>query len=315
MNKTTAHATALKWLPRPRPWSASGAAMLLAAAIGFAGPATGQSISSYAVSYGSDSGGPVTPDTSSTPGALVHQDAKADAYISPLNSYYGTAFGSASAASDYGVARAAASGQFIGLNTTEHAGFAFVNSTAQSQWTDTWKIDGGTWGDPVSITLTGRTSYHYALGGGALIDTLSLWQSVYAIGYYGDSQLTFDTSTFAANAALGYFDWTLTLSTQSGDTVNVGMFLSAAAQPAADGAGEGATDKTVEFDAMHTAVLERTTLTDGYAISAASGELVEHDGALVYRAVLTVPEPATWSLMLLGFGGLGFGARSRAARV
>jgi hypothetical protein len=89
-----------------------------------------------------------------------------------------------------------------------------------------------------------------------------------------------------------------TLSLASGSTVQLGLYLWAReAAYLEDGSGV----ESAAFDASNTGWFTLTPITDGASFTTASG--------LTYAASPEggpgVPEPATWAMMLIGFGGLG----------
>lgn len=46
--------------------------------------------------------------------------------------------------------------------------------------------------------------------------------------------------------------------------------------------------------------------------SVSGGDPADYTGQFAYSVTAAVPEPATWAMMLIGFGGIGFGMRRRA---
>lgn len=280
----------------------------------FSSYASGQSVTSSALSFGSDDVSAST-STTSNPGEVVQQSASADGYTSFPQTYFGTANGTSSAATSYGLNRIRATGQLIGIIGPGPSGSAYVDSVASSLWQDTWTIVGGNVGDVVTLSLVGRTTYALALGGGALpfAPALDLFARFVAGGPFDSDQADFANQSFVANAGAGYFDWSLSLTALSGSLVPVTMYLSASMSSGSAGLDLGITNKTFAFDAMNTSVLSRIGLTDGYSISAASGEVVPYDGDFAYLAVLAaVPEPETWALMIAGLVVLAGLARRRS---
>jgi len=71
----------------------------------------------------------------------------------------------------------------------------------------------------------------------------------------------------------------------------------------------GWTQFTYDFTAQSTS----TTLT--FSNSNQTGFKTPYGAALDNVSIATVPEPASWALMLMGFGGLGMALRSRRSRV
>ena len=57
-----------------------------------------------------------------------------------------------------------------------------------------------------------------------------------------------------------------------------------------------------------------TLQVNGLAGTAAGGADAAFSGTLSFARTAPVPEPATWAMMLVGFGAVGFGMRRRQAR-
>lgn len=289
------------------------AASLVLAGACYSGTAAAQTIYSFARTYGSEAVPPIVGVESSAPGEVVSQSASQDGYYyDPDKTYFGTVTGQASAATHYGINRTSAGAGLIGISEPGRFGVAYVNADAQSSWADVWTITGGNTGDPITLSLSGRTTYDLSLLGGAQPDApaLQLYLGVQIYGTHGTDQRSFDNSVFVAHQADGYFDWSLSLIALSGEIVGVGASMQAGLSPSFAGVDLGTTRKLFSFDAMHTSKLEFVTLTDGYSIGAASGELVAHDGGFAYRAVL-VPEPGTYALTAAGLLALFVTIRRR----
>lgn len=283
--------------------------------------ACAQSVTSTAVTYGSDAIPPIIQSTTTTPGEQVAQSATVLVHArGPKGDYiYGSTSGASYALTDFGMNKVAAAGGLLGINTQTDFGVGYVNSNAYSQWADQWRVSGGKAGDPVSISISGRTSYALGLFNGALPMAPAFQASGFA--QFGSGSVQFDNSDFAANAIPGFIDWSLSFAARSGDIFNVSMNLSVSISPSFGGLGLGETNKLWSFDSTHTSLVRSADLTDGYSLSAASGQLVAHDGAFAYLAVLAeeapppaVPEPQTYALMFGGLALIGVARRVRRDR-
>jgi len=291
--------------------SAAFAGITLALALLSGAPVTmAQSVTAYAQSYASDDFEGWSIAFSDKPGERVAQSSSATSKFPNVD--LGIARGTSEAQSDFGVSRIGVTGQNLSVNTSTAFGYAYVASTAQSQWNDTWTINGGNAGDPVSLLLRGRVRYELALGGGMTLDRLRLDGGISVSGIFESALLLFEfTSAPGAQAV----DWTLSVDSQAGSSVNVSsglLFFGGLL-----GVGRGFTNETYAFDAMHTARLTGVTITDGYSISALSGDLVPHGEGFSYRAaiadmqVATVPLPAGHLLFVAGLAVLIGSTRER----
>lgn len=294
-------------------------ACLTTAAFAIGSPSLAQSITSEVTAYGSDDPPPAQRATTNVPGQSVSASAQASFSVSnPPNSASGTTSGSSFAQTDYGVNRVAASGGLVGVNETWGSGLALVDTTAYSFWTDNLTITGGAAGDLVNLSFSGRTTYSLDLVGGAVATApaVTLEQTFVANSPIDGGQVTLSNAQFASNAALGFVDWTFSLAARSGDLIGLTMSFNVGINSSFQGLQLGSTDKRVSFDSSKTALLETLDVTDGYALSSASGELVVHNGAFAYNAVLAdtvtpIPEPETYALMLAGLGLMSVIARRR----
>ncbi len=100
-------------------------------------------------------------------------------------------------------------------------------------------------------------------------------------------------------------DLTLTFTLAAGSVFTLASFLGA----------DDLRDETVDF--FHTAKMTGVTLSGGGTITSSSGTLnLKSDGSYGYAAVqaldvAAVPEPATWAMMIGGFGFVGVALRRR----
>ena len=276
-------------------------------------------VNSSAASFGSDTVPPVIQSTTSVAGEIVSQSATASAYLhnSPDGPVLvGSVGGSSSAATDFGINRVGVGGGLIGIAEPGAFAFAYTSGQSFSRWNDSWTVGGGTMGELLTVSLSGRTTYELSLAGGAIDPrALQIGQGFNA----GGSQLSWSSDDFFANAAAGYIDWVLSFDARSGDEVQVAMYFQASLDGGSLGLDLGTTNKGIAFDAMHTSLLESISLPIGYSLTAESGQLVAHDGGFAYRAVLaelanegTVAEPQTLALAALGLFATGLASRRRS---
>lgn len=302
------------WLGRKRATALTHC--LFVAGLAVCAPVAAQSVTTTVYSRGDSDPVPEPQTTTQVPGETVTDSSSASFLVSNhLGTASGTALGSSLASTNYGLNRAAVAGDLVGYNGDFGAALAYTQSYAYSRWTDTLVIGGGAAGDLVNLSFSGRTTYSLQVFGGAVAvpPAVSLNQDFFASGsLLGGGQVSFSTADFASNASLGFLDWTLNFAGRSGDSVLLGMVMNMYIEGGNFGGGLGSTNKRVVFDSSNTALLTRLDVTDGYSLTSASGELVAHDGAFAYSAVLAaVPEPETYGLMLVGLGILGFVTRHR----
>lgn len=304
----------------PRAVQACAACVLIT----FASLASAQAlpaVNSSATSYGSDAVGPVIPTTTTVPGEAVFQSATSFAYRPTPSGRepFHMVNGSSAAATDFGINRVGVTGELFGISEPGLFAFAYASGIADSRWNDRWTIGGGIAGDLLTVSLSGRTTYDLFLTGVSMPNpALQLGHGIYAGSPVGSDQVFFAADEFVTSAPAGYIDWVLSFNARSGDEVQVGMYLQAQLDGGSLGLNLGATDKRIAFDAMHTSLLESIEIPFGYSITAASGQLVAHDGGFAYRAVLaelanegTVPEPHTLALAALGLFATGLASRRR----
>ncbi|HEX2815490.1 MAG TPA: FxDxF family PEP-CTERM protein [Phenylobacterium sp.] len=71
------------------------------------------------------------------------------------------------------------------------------------------------------------------------------------------------------------------------------------------------TDSTGAFESRHLPGMETLAGTQTLIVSGTSGGSGAFAGTLAFAPLAFVPEPASWSLMIIGFGGLGAVLRTR----
>lgn len=286
------------------------------------------SITSNAVSWGSNDIGPIPQQATHLAGDTVSDSAAATFAVSnQLGAASGSASAESQASANFGVNRASASAGLTAYQGVEDGlfGVAYTNSAAYSFWSDTLTVAGGAVGDVVNLWFSGRTTYSLErdLGASYLPASIGLNQSFSAISNRGaGGQVNFSTADFVLHAGAGYLDWSLSFAARSGDSINLAMALSAQLTGGSFGIDRpGLTAERAAFDSTNTALLTTLDVSDGYALSSSSGALVAYEGAFAYGAVLAhgnpspitpVPEPGTYALMVAGLGMLGIARRSRS---
>ena len=125
------------------------------------------------------------------------------------------------------------------------------------------------------------------------------------------NKLTFDTVNVPAGSVTSYFDFqesfasvgifTVAAATLPNSTVTLVELLTGALVPITT-AGPSANSATLTTGAL----AANTTYRFRYTVNMGSAGNVSGNAAFY-----PVPEPATWAMMLLGFGGIGFAMRRR----
>lgn len=272
---------------------------------------------------------------STTPGTVVHSDgvAQQNAYPHDGSTHtLATVTSSASAATDYGINRVSAAGGFV-RNTSTIPGLsqiegpfpfysdpiAIATSGAISLWYDRWTVTGGAPNTAVSVTVHGTIDFDLTASGRFLEDVRTnafIAQARFFVPSV-ENPLVADTVDFIAAAGPsghGLISWSQTFSVGTYSSIDVAAEFRASDTPAniADYNVDGGA--SVAFSAMHTSKITSIELPDGYSLTSESGQIVAHDGAFAYQAVLNdsalpVPEPSTYAFMLAGLGVVGFTAR------
>ena len=104
-------------------------------------------------------------------------------------------------------------------------------------------------------------------------------------------------------------DITTTFTTPNQDIDFTSVLLNGAAFTLVSG------EPTDRGSILNQPLLANNTLqVNGLAGTAAGGADAAFSGTLSFARTAPVPEPATWAMMLVGFGAVGFGMRRRQAR-
>jgi hypothetical protein len=201
-------------------------------------------------------------------------------------------------------------------SVTDIAGQIVLQSATGENYCDSSSISGGAPGDLVSVSLSGRTTYRFAITDIAgITDTRSFnVEQSFSVSTRPDfKSVVLDTADFVSNAGAGFVDWSMNFVGTVGMPVNVNSYFDASSDCCYDVlSGTQDYDVTYSFDSMNTSRLQRIELPSGYSLTADSGEIVAHDGAFADRAAV-VPEPQTWALLVFGLGVLGRRAARRQA--
>jgi hypothetical protein len=148
-----------------------------------------------------------------------------------------------------------------------------------------------------SFDLTGLKLYGTGYAGGATINPASGAVSV------GTSS-NFSIFTGVTGPVLGYRQSVQTASSSTGDRFGVTQYLGGIFLPANYQSG-AALSGTSTY--LNTTIANLGLTAGTYIFRSANDSLTLNIGA-----VSAVPEPATWALMLLGFGGVGVAMRRRS---
>jgi hypothetical protein len=70
-------------------------------------------------------------------------------------------------------------------------------------------------------------------------------------------------------------------------------------------------DSTGSFESRHIAGLSTLSGTQTLVVNGTSGGSGAFAGTIAFAPFVGVPEPASWALMIMGFGGLGAVVRTR----
>jgi len=254
------------------------------------------SVGSTVFTIESDVVPPVVQTTSSVPGQTISRSGSAS------DRYAGTATGSSTAQTDFGVNRVGAKAQLVWDLNLPDTGLAYVDAYARSTWQDSLVLSGGRTGDSISVTFNGVIDFE--LTGGVAVPgrpNVLIDFGFSAASSRNVAQISLESRDFFGD---GPITWTRTFAAQSGDIITINSSFTANLNASFFGAGPGIGQKSASFDAMNSSVLGLITVDNGYSLDSTSGMLMNTGNGFIYQAA-AVPEPTTYAMILGGLCLIG----------